>query len=253
MELHDALILVNGSRITVADVLLQLKVAGVFRDEVCRLVEYQVILEKAQQLGITVGDKEFYEYAEAKRHHWGLARAEEMNEYCRANGVTMEQWEEVTRADLLRAKIRGKVVEEAAIYDYFNAHRDLMKTVSLSRIVCTDSHKAEELQRIAQSGDEAFSDLARKHSREETTRISGGFLGSVKRGMLPKKVDDAIFSAKSGDVLGPFGETDFWTIYKVDAIREAELTDMLRREIADRIFAAWLQHAIDDTRFERPK
>lgn len=253
MELQDAIILVNGARVTVADVMLQLKVTGVFRDEACRLVENVVILEKAKELGVTVADPELYDFTEAKRHHWGLTRAEDMNEYCRANGITMEQWEEVSRSELLRAKIRSKVVEEQAICDYFEAHRELMKTVSLSRIVCSDQAKAEDVKKLAQGENESFSDLARKHSKEVTTRIAGGFLGSVKRGMLPKKVDDAIFNAKAGDILGPFGENGSSTIYRVDAIRDAELTDTLRKEIADRIFASWLQKAIDGTRFERPK
>lgn len=253
MELQDALIMVNGNRVTVADVLLQLKVTGVFRDEVCRLVENQVILEKAKELGVTVTDPELYDFAEAKRHHWGLTRAEDMNEYCRANGITMEHWEEVSRSELLRAKIRSKVVEEQAICDYFVSHREWMKTVSVSRIVCSEQAKADEITQLAKDGQEGFSDLARKHSKEVTTRVAGGFLGSVKRGMLPKKLDDAIFDAKVGDLIGPFGENGSWTVYRIDAIRDAELTDTLRREIAERIFAAWLQKAIDDTRFERPK
>ncbi|MBI3830143.1 MAG: peptidylprolyl isomerase [Planctomycetes bacterium] len=253
MELQDALIHVNGSRVTVADVLLQLKVTGVFRDEVCRLVENQVILEKAKELGLEVSDAEFYDFAQAKRHHWGLTRAEEMNEYCRANGVTMEQWEEVTRSELLRAKIRSKVVEERAINDYFESHRDLMKTVSVSRIVCADSRKADEIKRAALEGNDSFSELARKNSKEESTRIAGGFLGSVKRGMLPKKADEAIFAAKVGDIAGPFVENGCCTLYKIDAIRDAELTDTMRREVADRIFSAWLHKAIDETSFERPK
>ncbi len=36
------------------------------------LVENQVILEKAKELGVEMSDAEFYDFAQAKRHHWGL-------------------------------------------------------------------------------------------------------------------------------------------------------------------------------------
>ena len=37
MEMQDTLIIVNGRKITVADVLVYFKATGVFRDAVCRL------------------------------------------------------------------------------------------------------------------------------------------------------------------------------------------------------------------------
>ncbi len=80
-----------------------------------------------------------------------------------------------------------------------------------------------------------------------------GFWGRSSAACSPKKADEAIFEAKVGDLAGPFVENGCCTLYKIDAIRDADLTDTMRREIADRIFAAWLHKAIDETRFESPK
>ena len=253
MDLQDALIFVNGKKVTVEDVMMQLKVSGQFRDEVCRMVESMVLEKKAKELELEVEDQELYEFDQTKRRYWGLERAEEMIEYCRNNGITMEQWQAVARHELLRLKVRGKVVEESAIIDYFSSNREWLKTVTLSRIVCAESAKAEEVKHLALEKGENFSDLARRYSVEENTRSAGGYLGTVRRGMLPKKVDEAVFAAKLNDLLGPFKESRHWSLFKVEAIRAPELNDSYKKEIADRLFDQWLQKAIDETRFERPK
>jgi len=252
MELQDALIIVNGKKVTVADVMLQLKVSGQFRDEVCRIVESRVLDKKAQELRLEVTDQELYEFDQTKRRYWGLERAEDMFEYCRNNGIAIEQWQSVARHELLRMKVRCKVVEEAAIIDYFEGHREGLKTVTLSRIVCSENSTVEEVKRLALERGENFSDLARRYSVEENTRSAGGHLGTVRRGMLPKKVDEAVFAAKLNDVLGPFKENGHWSLFKVEALRAPELNDSYKKEIGDRFFEQWLQKAIDETKFERP-
>ena len=253
MELPDVLIVVNGKRIRVEDVIVNLKVTGAFRDEVCRMVETEVLKKKAKELGLKITEEEHFEFAGSKRRYWGLSRAEEMNEYCRSNGITMEQWQESTKHELLRTKIRDKVVEDRVIQDYFNGHRETMKAVSLSRIVCESREDAEKLKERVLNKGENFSELARKHSLEQNTRIAGGYLGTVRRGMLPQKVDEALFSAQVADLLGPFGENGLWSLYKVDAVRDPELNEVTKKDIADRLFAVWLQRAIDESLFERPK
>lgn len=252
MDLQDTLIVVNGKKVKVEDVLVYLKATGIFRDAVCRLVEAEVVQNKARELGAEPTENEFYEFASAKRRYARLVRAEDMQEYCRANGVTLDHWHQVTRSELAMIKMRAKVVQEKDIADYFSTHRDTMKTLSLSRIVCPDTAKAKDLKdRIA--GGENFYDLARRYSLDEHTRAAGGYLGTVRRKMLSPKVEEVIFSAKVDDVCGPFNENSLWSIYKVDAVREAELNNALKKEIADQLFKAWLARAIAASRFEKPK
>ncbi|MCY3019244.1 MAG: peptidylprolyl isomerase [Planctomycetota bacterium] len=252
MEMQDTLIIVDGKQITVTDVLVYLKATGVFRDAVCRLVELEVIRNKLPELRIEITEAELYEFAAQKRRFARLERAEEMNEYCRNNGITLAHWLVVTRDELMLQKLRAKVVAESDIAGYFAQNRAMMKTVALSRIVCRDDATAKNVIRRAAAG-ESFSELARRCSVEENTRHCGGYLGAVRRRMLPTAVDDKVFAARANDVLGPFWENGYWSVYKIEAIREAELGSSLKQEIADRLFKAWLQRAIAASRFARPK
>jgi hypothetical protein len=71
--------------------------------------------------------------------------------------------------------------------------------------------------------------------------------------MLPAAVDDKVFAARVNDVLGPFREGGYWSVFKVVAMREAELGNALKKEIADQLFKTWLRQAIAATRFEKPR
>ncbi|HEY3321250.1 MAG TPA: peptidylprolyl isomerase [Planctomycetota bacterium] len=252
MEMQDTLIVVNGRKINVQDVLIYLKASGVFRDAVCRLVEMEVIQDKARELGVEPSEAEFQDYASAKRRYDRLPRAEDLAAYCRANGVTLEQWNQIARRELLLIRIRARVIQDQDVQDYFNTNREQMKTVSLSRIVCASPVTAKDLLDRCLAG-ESFHDLARRHSMEEHTRAAGGYLGTVRRRMLAAKIEESVFSARVGDVLGPFTENSFWALYKVDSVREAELTHALRKELADKLFRDWLQRSIAASRFEKPR
>ena len=253
MQLQDVLIGVNGTQIKVEDVLIYLKVNGAFRDTVCRLVEMQVVTNKSKELGVEVSDAEMYEFAGAKRRYAGLSRAEDMHEYCRNHGITVEHWNQVARNELLLKKTRDMVVRPATILEYFNTHKDLMKTVSVSRIVSRDAAAASDLKDRAHTGGENFSDLARRHSVEENTRMAGGYFGSVRRGMLPPKVDTALFTAALNDVVGPFSENGQWTIYRINGMREPQLNEGVKKEISERLFKVWLQKSISESKFEKPR
>jgi parvulin-like peptidyl-prolyl isomerase len=252
MELRDTLIVVNGQPITVQDVVGYLKAAGVFRDSVCRLVELKVIRDTLPALGVAVADEEVYSYADAKRRQARLDTAQAMNDYCRNNGITMDHWLVLARDELIVQKVRAKVVAQADVARYLKEHGDSLRTVAVSRIVCRDGALAGRIARQAAAG-ESFNELARQCSVEESTRNSGGYLGAVRPRMLPARVDEAVFAARVNDVLGPFAESGYWTVYKVEAIREAEMSGVTRKEIEDRLFKAWLQRAITASRFEKPK
>nr|MDQ3960600.1 peptidylprolyl isomerase [Pseudomonadota bacterium] len=88
---------------------------------------------------------------------------------------------------------------------------------------------------------EDFAALARKVSIEKNTRIAGGYVGNIKYGTLPRPIDQAIFTAQPGSLLGPFVQAGYWAIYKVEEIRTAELDENLKKTIANHLFTHWLQ------------
>ncbi len=66
---------------------------------------------------------------------------------------------------------------------------------------------AKEILKRAKKGEE-FETLARKYSQDKGSAMNGGDLGYFGKGMMVKPFEDACFSAKPGDIIGPI-ETQF--------------------------------------------
>ena len=81
------------------------------------------------------------------------------------------------------------------------------------RIVLTkDKAKAEQAKKALESGD-SWKEVAKKYSIDTQSKSQGGKLPPVSKGQQEKALDDAIFSAKKGELVGPvktqFGYYDF--------------------------------------------
>ncbi len=83
--------------------------------------------------------------------------------------------------------------------------------------------KAEALAAQARKTPAQFAELAKKNSQDPGSAAQGGDLGSFARdGSMVKPFEDAVFSAKQGDIVGPV-QTDFgWHVIKVTGIKAAK-------------------------------
>jgi peptidyl-prolyl cis-trans isomerase D len=78
--------------------------------------------------------------------------------------------------------------------------------------------KAEELLAQAKANPNRFAELAKANSQDPGSAPQGGDLGSFTRGSMVKPFEDAVFSGKQGDIIGPV-QTDFgYHIIKVTAV-----------------------------------
>lgn len=244
MEMQDILTTVGGEPITVADVIVHLKGNGTFRTAIYQLIEARVIIHKCKELGIEVSDHEFHAHAEKKRRLLGLANVIDLNRFCRSHGIVLDQWHNIVQQELLRHKLRDRIVSLKNVKTYFNEHKNEFVTASVSRLVCPDCEAAQQAkQRITVQGKD-FATVARKVSLEKNTRIAGGYLGSVKYGTLPHSINTAVFSAEPGSVLGPFEQSGYWVLYRLEERRNTELDETLQKNIANRLFNQWLQKLV---------
>jgi peptidylprolyl isomerase len=244
MEMLDILTTVHGKPITVEDVTVHLKVNGTFRNAIYQLIEAKVVALKCQEFNIRIGDNEFHEYADTKRRLLSLSNAIDMNRYCRWHGIVMDQWNAAVRQEILRKKLREAVVTATEITAYFEKHKDEFKAAYLLRIVCADHEEARQVKERVVSQGEDFSLLARRVSIEKSSRMAGGYLGCIKYGTLPKPIDQAIFSAQPGQVLGPFEQSGYWVLYKAEEISNPILDENMKKNISDQLFAQWLQREV---------
>jgi parvulin-like peptidyl-prolyl isomerase len=181
------------------------------RDEALdALVDSILVVDAAKTLQLTVSDREA---------GWS---DEEFAENIGKLGFTVEQYREMTRKEMLKARIvsikvgsRVNVGEsevarvlEAEYYGgkFEDEVRASLILLRLSPTATKDEVKdaerlAEQLRRLAEAAPERFADLARKYSEHDPTRLSGGDLGWFTRGTFADDtLDKAAFSLAKGEV-----------------------------------------------------
>jgi len=78
--------------------------------------------------------------------------------------------------------------------------------------------RAESVMKIAQ-GDADFSELAAKHSDDPGSKDNGGDLGWFGRGRMVKEFEEAVFTAKPGDLLGPVESQFGFHIIRIEGFK----------------------------------
>lgn len=240
MDLRDVVTTVSGRPISVEDVLVHLKAHGTFRNGVYQVIEREVVRVKCQEHGVELDVGELDRYAEARRREIGLDDAVAMNNYCLWLGISFDQWNTTIEIDLLKMKLAEKVITGEAVLQHYEQYKDQLKTIALSRIVCNSKDDINKVQQYINEEGREFATVAREHSQEEGTRMSGGYIGTVKKGMLSDTVETSIFTANEHDLLGPFQENGYWTFYQVEKVTHAQLDNELRYRISQQLFTNWL-------------
>jgi peptidyl-prolyl cis-trans isomerase D len=107
--------------------------------------------------------------------------------------------------------------------------------------------KAERLAKEVRAAPARFAELAKANSEDPGSAAQGGDLGKFARGSMVKAFEDAVFAAKSGDIVGPV-ETEFgYHVIRVTGVDggrtrafdevKAEIEQELKRNKAQAQFA----------------
>jgi peptidyl-prolyl cis-trans isomerase D len=124
-------------------------------------------------------------------------------------------------------------VDDAELRAYYDEHVDEFlqgEQASARHVLIRLAPDASEVQRgeaelrangiatIARSGGD-FAALAAKHSDDPGSKDLGGDLGWFGRGSMVREFEDAVFSAKPGDIVGPIRSQFGYHIIKVEGFR----------------------------------
>lgn len=137
-------------------------------------------------------------------------------EYLRLSAIDMNQRHQPTEEELRKA-----YSEEAARYTIPEKRRASHILISLPSQPTENQSKealakVQDIARQARAGAD-FAGLAKKHSGDSATASQGGDLGEVRRGVLPKELEDAVYALKSGEVSQPVRSTYGYHLVKLTA------------------------------------
>lgn len=123
----------------------------------------------------------------------------------------------------------------------------------VTHVLCRDEAAARAVIARVEAG-EPLERLAAAHSLDRGSRRSGGDLGEVRRGELAGALEDAIFSARPGAVVGPVRSCFGWHVLRVEAVvpaRQAPLDEVrsgieqhLREAMRGQAAGSWLDARI---------
>jgi peptidyl-prolyl cis-trans isomerase D len=137
-------------------------------------------------------------------------------EYLRLSAADLDKGFQPSEEELKKA-----YDEEAARYVIPEKRRASHILISLSAQPSEDQSKQalakiQDIAKQARAGGD-FGGLAKKHSADSATAAQGGDLGEVRRGVLPKELEDAVYALKSGEVSQPVRSTYGYHLVKLTA------------------------------------
>lgn len=259
------------------DAQCQTELAGREKDVLRDLIDQQLLVQKANDLGIT-GDTELIKRLDEMRKQMNLGSLEELEKAAESQGVSWEDYKQnlknqIVTQQVIQREVGPKInITDADIKSFYDSHQkelDRPESVRLSEIliptaakpakegeapvedettIAAAQKKADEVEAALKKG-EKFEDLAKKYS-DGPTADQGGDLGDFKKGVLAKELEDRVFAMKENQVSEPIRTKQGIVILKVTEHQKAgipPLTDEhVKQEIENAIYYQKLQPALRD-------
>ena len=136
MQIDSVVTTVRGVKIRVGDVIVQLKLKGLFRSTIYELIEQQVVQQTLSQLGLTVPEDEIAKHAQTLRVSSGIVDDTLFRKYLSFYGISPEQWYHHSRMMANLEYLKQHLVTQRKITESFRRDPLRFASVSVARIVC---------------------------------------------------------------------------------------------------------------------
>ena len=205
------------------------------RETLERLIDDQLISDQAAELRLSVTPEQVdASIAEIKRQN--NIDDKQLDDALHAQGMSMEAYRSDLKKQLLRFRVLNIAVgakvtiTDEDVKSYYNRHYKAGSAnteVRASHIFLSipegaDAGVVAEKQALGRklverAATEDFANLAREYSDDAATRKDGGDLGYFGKDILPKAIEEMVFSMKVGEVAGPVrADRGFHVIKLVD-------------------------------------
>jgi parvulin-like peptidyl-prolyl isomerase len=199
--------------------------------------EQQVILFKADQEGVQVGDEEIASYLneiQTRRHDQAI------DQETARNVLKVQKY-------LLAGAYKDIDVSDAEVAKYYETHLgDFQKSeeIELFQIMVSDREKLLTIRSELINKPSLFEEIARKESIAPEA-ANGGAMGFFEKGMLPKEMEEVVFSLKLNEI-SPIVESPYgFHLFKITRKRKSrmQLLAVVKDEIKSKLLSAKLNAA----------
>lgn len=212
------------------------------RDLLNEMLSELLLKDRADRLGLTVSQQEVTEAVNRLKVQYNLKTDEEFEKSLRESGLTRTQMESRLRDTLLTQKVFSKELRsrdemsDKDLREKYEREKERFRRperAKLREIVIVPTEESDPASigrasaravQIAQQAKEGgdFAALAKEYS-DAPTRSNGGDLGEVAKGELLAALDQAVFAANAGNVIGPIQTKSGFHVIKVEQRLPSEL------------------------------
>jgi len=245
------------------------------------LIDQQLLLQKAQELGITA-DTELVKRLDDLRKQMHADSMEDLEKAAQAQGISFEDFKQNMKNNILTQRVIGQevgghiTVSNQEIQQYYDQHKAEMERpeqVRLSEIlistqttpsvkndkgeaalpetpspemVAQAQAKADQVYDMLKKGGN-FDDLAKKYSNGPTSAV-GGDLEYFKRGTLSKDLEAKVFDLQPGQYTEPIRTNQGFVILKVTEHQTPGVPPLkqVENDIQEQIYMTKMQPALRD-------
>jgi foldase protein PrsA len=192
------------------------------------LIQAAWVEQEAADQDVKVSDKEIKQsFEDQKKQAFPTDKA--YKDFLKTSGMSEEDILFRVKLDQLQQKLTEKITQSATkvseqdISEYYEKNKQRFaqpERRDLLVVLTKTEGKAKQAKAALEDGD-SFKQVAKQYSIDEASKAQGGKLAAVTKGQQEKAFDDAIFSAKKGELVGPI-ETQFgWYVFEVDKVTAA--------------------------------
>ncbi|KGK86841.1 foldase [Desulfosporosinus sp. HMP52] len=193
-------------------------------DALNTLIQQSIIEQEAEKQNIQVTEADIdNELATVKS---SFDSEEAFSQALATNGITLDTLRTniLTNLQMTRLLEAQNPITEDEIKAYFDTNKaslDVAEEVNASHILVATAELANEIKAKITAG-EAFADLAKQYSTDESTKELGGNLGFFAKGEMVQEFEEVAFSLEVGQISDPV-KTDYgYHIIKIEAKTEAK-------------------------------
>jgi peptidyl-prolyl cis-trans isomerase SurA len=245
------------------------------------LIDQQLLLQKAQDLGISA-DTELVKRLDELRKQMHADSMEDLEKAAQAQGISFEDFKQNMKNNILTQRVIAQevgghiAVSNQEIQQYYDQHKTEMERpekVRLSEILIStqkpDTVKTEKGETalpetpspevVAQAQAKAnqvydmlkkggnFDELAKKYSNGPTASL-GGDLEYFKRGTLSKDLEAKVFEMSAGEYTEPIRTNQGFVILKVAEHQTAGIPPLkeVETQVQEQIYVTKMQPALRD-------
>jgi parvulin-like peptidyl-prolyl isomerase len=220
-----------------------LKISGKITEVIEQIATRKIIEKEAELAGLTIEKDELQNAADKFRVANQLVHAKHTIEWLTRNRLSMKDFEETIRMNLLKSKlVRRLFIDDIKSYFYENQHS--YRKAVLYEIIIDSSDLALELFYSVREGEITFSDAAMKYSNDINVKRKRGYLGIVNTSSLKASISSVVFSSSPPQLLKPIVTSLGAHLIFVDEIITPQLDDELGDEIAEELLKNWVKNKI---------